>query len=211
MNSYNFNFQASPTQESDCGSSANTSGEYHANALAIYQQYSNSQGFDYRNPDVYHSYSEFSRQMPSEEAASPHAMMFHSTPPFYSSTSPFNSWNGHTGLDYHMHNMAINLQKLSKQKRGRMSTQKRMLVNARERERMRVLNKAFESLRDALPCYIADGHMAKITTLRLAINYINALNEVLNENKSAETKVLDSIENSLEKTQETIIKNALKT
>lgn len=71
-----------------------------------------------------------------------------------------------------------------KQKRPRMSLQKRLMVNARERERMRVLNKAFESLRDALPCYIADGHMAKITTLRLAINYIKALGNLLNEQNS---------------------------
>lgn len=68
-----------------------------------------------------------------------------------------------------------------KQRRPKMTLQKRLLVNARERERMRVLNKAFESLRDALPCYIADGHMAKITTLKLAINYIQALTDLLNE------------------------------
>ena len=68
-----------------------------------------------------------------------------------------------------------------KHKRPRNSLKKRLLVNARERERMRVLNQAFQSLRDALPCYIADGHMAKITTLRLAINYIKALTEVLKD------------------------------
>lgn len=68
-----------------------------------------------------------------------------------------------------------------KHKRPRNSLKKRLLVNARERERMRILNQAFQSLRDALPCYIADGHMAKITTLRLAINYIKALTEVLKE------------------------------
>lgn len=78
----------------------------------------------------------------------------------------------------------VNEQELSslvKQKRPRNSLKKRLLVNARERDRMRVLNNAFQALRDALPCYIADGHMAKITTLRLAINYIKALTEVLNE------------------------------
>lgn len=58
---------------------------------------------------------------------------------------------------------------------------KRLLVNARERERMKILNKGFENLRNALPCYIADGHISKITTLRLAINYIRTLTEVLNE------------------------------
>ena len=76
----------------------------------------------------------------------------------------------------------------ARHKRSRMSLQKRLLVNARERERMRVLNKAFEALRDALPCYIADGHMAKITTLRLAINYIKALTEVLEEQKDSDTE-----------------------
>ena len=76
-----------------------------------------------------------------------------------------------------------------KPKRQRNSLKKRLLVNARERDRMRVLNNGFQALRDALPCYIADGHMAKITTLRLAINYIKALNEVLNEDTSIGTPV----------------------
>lgn len=78
------------------------------------------------------------------------------------------------------------LNALVKQKRPRNSLKKRLLVNARERERMRVLNSAFQALRDALPCYIADGHMAKITTLRLAINYIKALTEVLNDGSSTQ-------------------------
>ena len=76
-----------------------------------------------------------------------------------------------------------------KPKRPRNSLKKRLLVNARERDRMRVLNNGFQALRDALPCYIADGHMAKITTLRLAINYIKALNEVLNEETTKGTPV----------------------
>lgn len=84
----------------------------------------------------------------------------------------------------------------AKQKRPRMSLQKRLLVNARERERMRVLNEAFESLRDALPCYVADGHMAKITTLRLAINYIKALTDLLNE----QNNISSSNNNRLTKT-----------
>ncbi|XP_057303153.1 helix-loop-helix protein delilah-like [Hydractinia symbiolongicarpus] len=96
-----------------------------------------------------------------------------------------------SGINYH--GLQDPMQRSSKHKRPRMSLQKRLLVNARERERMRVLNKAFESLRDALPCYIADGHMAKITTLRLAINYIKALTDLLNQNKSK-----DSVEHSEE-------------
>ena len=90
-------------------------------------------------------------------------------------------------------------------KRSRMSLQKRLLVNARERERMRVLNKAFEGLRDALPCYIADGHMAKITTLRLAINYIKALTEVLNEQKALDEKQKENKEKEKQETQDTSV------
>lgn len=96
----------------------------------------------------------------------------------------------------------------AKQKRPRMSMQKRLLVNARERERMRVLNKAFESLRDALPCYIADGHMAKITTLRLAINYIRALSELLNDQSKIEKN--GDFKNCPENLQEQLFTSILK-
>lgn len=68
--------------------------------------------------------------------------------------------------------------------RSRTLYNKRLLVNARERERMKTLNKGFENLRNALPCYIADGHISKITTLRLAINYIKTLSAVLQDGTS---------------------------
>eukprot|EP00795_Rhopilema_esculentum_P013372 gene13372-4229_t len=101
------------------------------------------------------------------------------------------SWNPYDGSAM-MPNLVelghIDVASRARHKRSRMSLQKRLLVNARERERMRVLNKAFEALRDALPCYIADGHMAKITTLRLAINYIKALTEVLEEQRDTEAQ-----------------------
>ena len=74
--------------------------------------------------------------------------------------------------------------------RSRTLYNKRMLVNARERERMKTLNKGFESLRNALPCYIADGHISKITTLRLAINYIKTLSAVLQDAPNAEGQAL---------------------
>lgn len=103
-------------------------------------------------------------------------------------------------------------QQATKQKRPRNSLKKRLLVNARERERMRVLNQAFQSLRDALPCYIADGHMAKITTLRLAINYIKALTEVLKEDQAPITCVQSVMPSSTEaaKTLATIITEQIK-
>lgn len=70
--------------------------------------------------------------------------------------------------------------------RSRTLYNKRLLVNARERERMKTLNKGFENLRNALPCYIADGHISKITTLRLAINYIKTLSAVLQDGTSTD-------------------------
>ena len=97
-----------------------------------------------------------------------------------------------------------------KPKRPRMSLQKRLLVNARERDRMRVLNKAFESLRDALPCYIADGHMAKITTLRLAINYIKALSDLLNDQRAIGGGTGKSVMARTERTHEDIFSTILK-
>lgn len=94
--------------------------------------------------------------------------------------------SGHVGPSSPMKTDHEELNALAKQKRPRNSLKKRLLVNARERDRMRVLNNAFQALRDALPCYIADGHMAKITTLRLAINYIKALTEVLNDDNTVQ-------------------------
>lgn len=72
--------------------------------------------------------------------------------------------------------------------RSRTAFNKRLLVNARERERMKILNTGFENLRNTLPCYIADGHISKITTLRLAINYIKTLTDVLKDTKSADER-----------------------
>ncbi|CAB3987150.1 neurogenic differentiation factor 4 [Paramuricea clavata] len=74
--------------------------------------------------------------------------------------------------------------------RSRTLYNKRLLVNARERERMKTLNKGFENLRNALPCYIADGHISKITTLRLAINYIKSLSAVLQDAATQEGQAL---------------------
>ena len=108
---------------------------------------------------------------------------------------PGHTWGPYdVGMLPHLTDMdQVEIANRGRHKRSRMSLQKRLLVNARERERMRVLNKAFEALRDALPCYIADGHMAKITTLRLAINYIKALTEVLEEQKEEDSEKERSI------------------
>ncbi|XP_045130986.1 neurogenin-1-like [Portunus trituberculatus] len=66
-----------------------------------------------------------------------------------------------------------------------LSKYRRKTANARERHRMREINNAFESLRRVLPDKLemeaASSSMTKITTLRLAADYIRALNDVLQE------------------------------
>ena len=163
-------------------------------------QSSTSYNTDIRGIDYYKSYShefyhddlrnELQHRQDSIQYQYPHLL--------YSQYSPWQSFDNGCNLP----NYSIPLQKHPKQKRARMSLQKRLLVNARERERMRVLNKAFESLRDVLPCYIADGHMAKITTLRLAINYIKALTDLLNEQKDKDSQKENSVSLPSEKSQD---------
>ncbi|CAG0890683.1 unnamed protein product [Darwinula stevensoni] len=63
-----------------------------------------------------------------------------------------------------------------------LSKYRRKNANARERFRMKEINDGFEALRRAIPPFPAqktDHKLTKITILRLAINYINALSDVL--------------------------------
>nr|CAD7601655.1 unnamed protein product [Timema genevievae] len=79
-----------------------------------------------------------------------------------------------------------------KQKPPPLSKYRRKTANARERDRMREINVAFESLRRAVPhvslsdSYIGGGSpssekLTKITTLRLAMKYISALSQCLQQ------------------------------
>ncbi|XP_067011583.2 uncharacterized protein [Anabrus simplex] len=70
-----------------------------------------------------------------------------------------------------------------KQKPPPLSKYRRKTANARERDRMREINAAFESLRRAVP-HLSDAcngneKLTKITTLRLAMKYIAALSQAL--------------------------------
>ncbi|CAG7817955.1 unnamed protein product, partial [Allacma fusca] len=76
-----------------------------------------------------------------------------------------------------------------KQKPPPLSKYRRKTANARERTRMNQINQAFESLQRAVPQYPilpvnSSGKtcekLTKITTLRLAMNYIEALKTLLN-------------------------------
>lgn len=74
----------------------------------------------------------------------------------------------------------------AKQKPPPLSKYRRKTANARERSRMREINEAFEALRRVIPhlSTATDSHnekLTKITTLRLAMKYITALNQVLQE------------------------------
>uniref|UniRef100_T1IUM0 BHLH domain-containing protein n=1 Tax=Strigamia maritima TaxID=126957 RepID=T1IUM0_STRMM len=72
-----------------------------------------------------------------------------------------------------------------KQKPPPLSKYRRRTANARERDRMNEINAAFEALRKAVPHFpqCENSKLTKITTLRLAMNYIHALSQILhNEN-----------------------------
>lgn len=74
-----------------------------------------------------------------------------------------------------------------KQKSMPLSKYRRKTANARERSRMREINDAFESLRKVIPNSDSPSRdpnsekMTKITTLRLAMKYISALNNLLHD------------------------------
>ncbi|XP_042235267.1 pancreas transcription factor 1 subunit alpha-like [Homarus americanus] len=72
-----------------------------------------------------------------------------------------------------------------------LSRYRRKTANARERYRMRQINTAFETLRDALPSWVcsrrAASDMTKITTLKLASAYIRSLQDILDGNAHQDT------------------------
>lgn len=75
--------------------------------------------------------------------------------------------------------------KKPKQKPPPLSKYRRKTANARERHRMKEINDAFETLRNAIPTVhfvnenVSNEKMTKITTLKLAMNYISALSHTL--------------------------------
>ncbi|UYV78804.1 hypothetical protein LAZ67_16002840 [Cordylochernes scorpioides] len=90
----------------------------------------------------------------------------------------------------------------SKPKPAPLSKYRRKTANARERTRMQEINTAFERLRNVVPHY-KDGadnsKLPKITTLRLAVNYIAELTHILNQSddNTSGHPAADSLESSL--------------
>lgn len=91
-----------------------------------------------------------------------------------------------------------------------LSKYRRKTANARERHRMKQINNAFESLRRILPdttaLQPASPSMTKIMTLRLAVSYIRALSDVLEDEDvpdlyslggSLQNSIQDSLQQSL--------------
>ncbi|TDG46851.1 hypothetical protein AWZ03_006735 [Drosophila navojoa] len=69
----------------------------------------------------------------------------------------------------------------SKKTRRRVaSTSQRRAANIRERRRMLNLNEAFDKLRPKVPTFAYEKRLSRIETLRLAINYIGFMAELLN-------------------------------
>lgn len=74
-----------------------------------------------------------------------------------------------------------------------LSKYRRKTANARERHRMKEINEAFATLRGILPSFNArrssTSGMTKITTLKLATSYIQALSDVLSDVKKSSVDI----------------------
>ena len=83
---------------------------------------------------------------------------------------------------------------------GPLSKYRRKTANARERHRMKEINDAFSTLREALPRVntrrTTISGMTKITTLRLAVNYIQVLSNILNGENIVPTEATLALLNS---------------
>ncbi|GAB6026371.1 hypothetical protein CHUAL_012574 [Chamberlinius hualienensis] len=106
----------------------------------------------------------------------------------------------------------IKRQPKPKQKPPPLSKYRRKTANARERTRMVEINNAFEALRKVVPPFgpkareIEDEQkedpkssdkLTKITTLRLAMNYIDALSKILRESDVSHSSSSANADNSI--------------
>ena len=73
----------------------------------------------------------------------------------------------------------LQYQKSSKKRRRVATATQRRAANIRERRRMFNLNEAFDRLRSKVPTFAYEKRLSRIETLRLAITYINFMDELL--------------------------------
>ncbi len=71
-------------------------------------------------------------------------------------------------------------EKLKPKRKRVISCEQRKAANIRERRRMTSLNHAFDTLRKAVPTFHYEKKLSRIETLKLAIQYIYFMTEVLN-------------------------------
>ncbi|XP_033212101.1 pancreas transcription factor 1 subunit alpha-like [Belonocnema kinseyi] len=69
----------------------------------------------------------------------------------------------------------------------RQVVQQRQAANMRERRRMQSINDAFEGLRAHIPTLPYEKRLSKVDTLKLAIGYINFLNDLVRADKGNES------------------------
>ena len=73
----------------------------------------------------------------------------------------------------------LQYQKAAKKRRRVATVGQRRAANIRERRRMFNLNEAFDRLRSKVPTFAYEKRLSRIETLRLAITYINFMDELL--------------------------------
>ena len=83
-------------------------------------------------------------------------------------------------------NKNVPKQRPPKQKHAPMSKYRRKTANAKERDRMRCVNDAFEKLKSVLPDVDGDEEAkgTKVNTLRFAITYINSLQQLIDDSNN---------------------------
>lgn len=101
-----------------------------------------------------------------------------------------------------------------KERPAPLSKYRRRTANARERTRMQEINDAFEHLRKVVPNFptktgMDNTKLTKITTLRLAVNYIAALTQILKQADAANTAAAsdERLVDSFTPQQQSIIDN----
>lgn len=77
--------------------------------------------------------------------------------------------------------------------------QQRQAANLRERRRMQSINEAFEGLRSHIPTLPYEKRLSKVDTLKLAINYIGFLSEIVKKDKNGNDTGLSGLQRNCHK------------
>jgi hypothetical protein len=81
-----------------------------------------------------------------------------------------------------------------RRKSSALLSQQRQAANMRERKRMQSINEAFDGLRTQLPTLPYEKKISKVDTLKMAINYINFLTDLLNKDAKYSSHSISSKE-----------------